>query len=174
MNLINIVFQQRLFQKLSKSLLVIVVIFSSSISAAQTAQEFLQKGDLSFDAYQLQKAERNYLLAIRRDPRLLEAYQGLIRVYLAQKRYEEGVRIADKAIKTNNTNAELWVSKGLLLREAGDIQKSNESYMQAVKRAQNNTAVLRLAEDHFYSVGNQMLAREVGIQRKQIEAGAKQ
>ena len=154
--------------------LALTLLLSPSTLIAQTAQDYLAKGDQAFASYQLPIAERNYRLALRKDAQSIDAYNGLVNVYQAQRRYEDGVALLDKATKQFSTNAELWVSKGLLLRGAGDIQKSNEAYMQAVKFAQRNSDILRQAEDHFYSVGNQILAREIGIQRKQLEAEAQQ
>lgn len=162
---------QRTIQTL-KPILFLALLSASSFTLADTVQEYLNKGDEAFDSYQLSIAERNYLLALRKDPQSIRAHQNLVRVYQAQKRYVDGLAIVDKAIEQNNDNPELWVSRGLLLRDSGNIRKSNQAYMQAVKYANKNAAILRQAEDHFYSVGNQMLAREVGIQRKQIEAGA--
>jgi len=155
-------------------LLLIMLSFTCAISAqAQTAPELVAKGTAAFNAYQLSKAERHYLLALRQDDTSMDAYSGLIRLYQAQKRYTKGLEMAEKAIKLNSSDPALWVSKGLLLRDSGDINKANQSFMRAVDRAANNEQILRQAEDHFYSVGNQILAREIGIQRKQLAAGAK-
>jgi len=159
-----------------KALLVLVMLSSAWTSAAlaQIASDHIAKANAAFNAYQLSKAERHYMLALREDEKSIGAYQGLIRLFQAQKRYEKGLELVGKAIKHHNSDATLWVSKGLLLRDSGDIQKANQAFMQAVDRAADNELILRQAEDHFYSVGNQILAREIGIQRKQLAAGAKQ
>lgn len=136
----------------------------------QTLKEYLAQGEAAFTAYDLSLAERNYLLALRVDSNSKAAYESLVRIYQAQKRYADGIAMADQALKVFPSDASLWVSKGLLFRDSGDMPKANAAYMQAVKLSENDPEILLLAEHHFYSVGNHIYARELGVQRKQLES----
>ena len=137
-------------------------------ASAQTATEYVLKAKTAYNSYQTLDAEKNYRLALRADNTYLDAYLGLINLYQSQTRYKDGLKTVDKAIELYPKNADLFRLKGLLHRNNDEIDLANDAFMTLINLAANDSDMLRHAEDHFYSVGNLVLAKEIGITRKRL------
>lgn len=97
-----------------------------------------------FSGKQYQAAATNYLAALDLNHRDLEAAMGLIRVRIAQQRYDDAAQFIGKQLHEFEDAAELYIALGIVYREA----KQPEEALRAFERA--TSAKPDYAQAHFY------------------------
>jgi tetratricopeptide (TPR) repeat protein len=89
-------------------------------------------------------AHANYGTALDLAPHDLEAIMGLVRVAMAQQRYDEAETLLAAKLEELGHPAELYVALGLVYREAEQMMEAMRAFERAI--AQKDT----YAQAHFY------------------------
>lgn len=111
----------------------------SSQSLVAQADEVFEKGDLTF-------AERKYIEAIRLDPRNIEAYRGLGKVYMDMEKYKEAEETFKFITKLNPRDDRIFNRLGIIEEQLGNYEEAAEYFKKAIEI--NGSFAIR-----FYDLG---------------------
>lgn len=89
------------------------------------AQEVLESGDL-------QKAESQYLSAIKIDPESPDAYKGLGNVYIKTQEWEQARETFEHVAKHWPQEAEAFASLAVIEEQTGNLEKAKDHYLHAL------------------------------------------
>ena len=89
------------------------------------AQEILESGDL-------QKAELQYLSAIKIDPGSIDAYKGLGNVYIKTQEWEQSRETFEHVIKHWPQDGESFASLAIIEEQTGDLEKAKNHFLHAL------------------------------------------
>lgn len=157
--------------KLTLATLLCAVALSGALVHAQSgAGAWYAKGLNAFKQGQMVDAERSYLLALRKNPIHRPSYMGLLDLYIAQQRYEEGLDYADRALTHYSSDARFWLYKAKLLNQIDEVADAKQAFYKAFNAAPDNLAVVRSAEDFLYERDFETEAAQMTETRKALEA----
>ncbi len=114
------------------------------------------------------RAERLLNRVIYFDPKHLVARFELIDIYFGKRRFQEALKLAEDGIKLTPDVSELWLKKGLILRDSGSQAEAQGAYDKAVILAPNDAMVLRRASGFYRFIGDSAKAQALNLQRKQL------
>lgn len=84
-------------------------------------------------------AEKNYKEAIGLQPDLQEAAENLTAIYIENKKFEEAIGIAKKALEKNSKNAEMQLNLAVAMAgKGGDQEGARKAFDDALKLAPND------------------------------------
>lgn len=91
-------------------------------------------GDLYFRKVDIQRAEEQFMKAVRLAPDSTEARLKMAEIRLLDKDYPEAMRWANDALRLDKENSRAYFIKGWIHRQAGDTTLAISSYHTAVER----------------------------------------
>ena len=98
----------------------------------------------AFNSRQYERAVANYSAVLDLAPRDFEAVMGLVRVWLAQSKFEEAEVFLAKQLKELGQPAELYVVLGIVYREAKQHAEALRAFERSIERQAD------YAQGHFY------------------------
>ncbi len=122
-----------------------VVESANSISNVATS---VQAGQALLDEGKYVEAEKNFIAAIGVDPRSVDAYRGLARVYEAQNDLPHAVATWQFLMQLDPKDESIYVSLGTLLMQEKKYEDALEPFEQALELNPNNPKYL----DSFIAV----------------------
>ncbi|MEK9152119.1 MAG: tetratricopeptide repeat protein [Patescibacteria group bacterium] len=126
--------------------------------------QLLTEGAQFFDAGDAAGAERRFIDAIALDARNLEAYRGLIEIYLLTKQYAEARETSQfllKIVRAGRERAKDFLNLGLACGQMGDPAAAVAAFEEAVAREPMNPKHLDLLLEACILKGNKGRALEV-------------
>lgn len=150
-------------------LLVAAVLAATPVHAQSGAGALYAKGLQAFEQGDMTMAERNYLIALRKNPIHQPSYIGLLDTYIAQQRYDDALETVDQALGHYPSNAKLLLYKAKLLNQTGEINAAKQYFNDAVNAAPTDLEVVRSAEDFLYQAGFEQEADAMADTRRALE-----
>ena len=92
-------------------------------------------GDLYFRIVELQRAEEQFMKAVRLAPDSTEARLKMAEIRLLDKDFPEAMRWVNDALRLEQENPRAYFIKGWIHRQAGDTTLAISSYHTAVERS---------------------------------------
>ncbi len=151
--------------------LVLALTVSGPSNAAEdsTAQIYYEKGVAAKRLGQVRTAERNYLLALRKDARHLASYLAIADLYYVQRRYNDGLKMLEQGIEQLQ-DVQLWAHKGMILNSMGKSREAQEAYEQALSYEPENENILERVSGYYHQTGNTLMAETISGQLKELRA----
>ncbi len=106
----------------------------------------IKKADRLLKEGQLEDAEQMYIQVIRKHPHEYYAYEGLIKIYFKQKRYDDVTEILEFLVKHNPEN-------DLYLAQLGNVYLSTRRYRDAIEVYEKSLALNDLIPARFVNLG---------------------
>lgn len=116
---------------------------------------------LSAKRYSESAAEYQAVLDLA--PRDVEAMMGLVRVWLAQERFDDATRFLTKKLKELGDPPELYVALGIVYREAKQTEEAMRAFARAVDLKED------YAQAHFYLAAQLDQLGKRDLARKSLE-----
>ena len=142
-----------LWHMLLTGVILVLGVFVAPVSAQQAekgaAQHYVD-GVNFFTRSRMRDAERAFLMALRESPANKAAWMGLMDVYTAQQRYEEGADAADRALEHHPGDPEFWIRKGAFLRDAGRKSAARAALERAVEVSASDQDVVKRVKNNLY------------------------
>jgi tetratricopeptide (TPR) repeat protein len=124
------------------------------LTIAKKAVEFNNQGIVAIDSRNYQQAIANFNLAIRLNPSLAEAYQGLGIAYSELGDNKKAIQQYDLAIKLDPNLTESYFSRGLSNYKLGNKEQAVEDWQQAIKVNPDHAKTYLQRGAVFYELGN--------------------
>jgi Flp pilus assembly protein TadD len=134
-------------------MMLLTVVFVAPAIAQQVeknAAQYYVDGVNFFTQSRMRNAERAFLMALRESPADKAAWMGLMDVYTAQQRYDEGADAADKALAHHPGDPEFWIRKGAFLRDAGRLVEARDALERAVEVSGSDQDVVKRVKNNLY------------------------
>lgn len=96
------------------------------VALLEQAEQAFLKGDYSF-------AERKYIDVIKKDPRNVEAYRGLGKIYFDQDKYKEAYETFKFLIKLNPQDSRAYNRLGMIAERMLNYEEAAEFFEEAIK-----------------------------------------
>ncbi len=114
-------------------------------------EALVELGKVLYAQRRIPEAIEAYRLALRQDPNLRSAREGLALVYIGQRRFSDAVRELGHIVRSNPKDVEAWLNLGDVAIYQGDEILAREHYRKAATLDPTATEVigkarLRLAE----------------------------
>jgi superkiller protein 3 len=114
-------------------------------------EALVELGKVLYAQKRIPEAIEAYRLALRQDPKLRSAHEGLALVYIGQRRFSDAVRQLGHIVRSNPRDVEAWLNLGDVAIYQGDEILAREHYRKAATLDPTATEViakarLRLAE----------------------------
>lgn len=151
------------------ALMVTGLLFTTPVRADEDPQRYFAQATQALALAQPGKAERLLHRVLHLDPARSQARYRLIDLYFTQQRYDAALRIAENGLNLNPNDPELWVRKGLVLRESGTQAQAQAAYDKAESLAPDNPVILRRASGYYRHIGNLGKSQALNMRRKQLE-----
>ena len=90
-------------------------------------------GDVYSLLQQNDKAEKNYREALRRDPRLVNSYVGLAKVYQRGDKYPQALRAIDAASEIDSRRTDIHYIRGQILIHMGRREEGKKELETSVR-----------------------------------------
>ena len=129
----------------------------------------LQEGQFSFEQDSFEDAEKKFLAAIKIDPKNIEAYLGLARVYREQKNYHEARETLLFLLQLNSTSEAALVELAEIYIEEGKKEEAIKYYEQAVMVNDNRPALFANLATLLTEIGKYDTALEAVEQAVELE-----
>jgi len=110
-------------------------------SSGKDAEDELALGKKHFDAGNFTSAERHFRRAVELHPRDLEAWLGLAASYDRLRRFELADRAYDQAVKIAGPTAEILNNRGYSYILRGDAKRARETLLEAQGKDPGNTYI---------------------------------
>ena len=110
-------------------------------SSGKDAEDELALGKKHFDAGNFTLAERHFRRAVELHPRDLEAWLGLAASYDRLRRFELADRAYDQAVKIAGPTAEILNNRGYSYILRGDAKRARETLLEAQGKDPGNTYI---------------------------------
>ena len=110
-------------------------------SSGTDAEDELALGKKHFDAGNFTLAERHFRRAVELHPRDLEAWLGLAAAYDRLRRFELADRAYDQAVKIAGPTAEILNNRGYSYMLRGDAKRARETLLEAQGKDPGNTYI---------------------------------
>jgi len=110
-------------------------------SPGKDADDELALGKKHFDAGNFTLAERHFRRAVELHPRDLEAWLGLAAAYDRLRRFELADRAYDQAVKIAGPTAEILNNRGYSYMLRGDAKRARETLLEAQGKDPGNTYI---------------------------------
>ena len=110
-------------------------------SSGKDAEDELALGKKHFDAGNFTLAERHFRRAVELHPRDLEAWLGLAAAYDRLRRFELADRAYDQAVKIAGPTAEILNNRGYSYMLRGDAKRARETLLDAQGKDPGNTYI---------------------------------
>jgi len=129
----------------------------------------LQEATTAFKNGNFNEAEKNYISAVKLDPKSKESYQGLAEVYYEQGQIEESKETYNFLLQLDPDNEQALVKMAEIMEEDGKIEKAIGYYQQAVLLNHHNPMRFVRLYDLLFKVGQYETALEAIQQALDIE-----
>lgn len=127
------------------------------------ASNSIKKADKLFKEGKEDEAEQTYIQVIRKYPHEYSAFEGLIRIYFKQKKYDDIMEILEFLVSHNPTN-------DLYLAQLGNAYLSVRRYNDAIKVYEKSLALNGLIPARFVNLGlAQQGAGELSLARENFQ-----
>ncbi len=83
-------------------------------------------------------AEKHYKDALAIDPAMIEPAENLTAIYVEDKRYDDAIGVAKKALEKHDKNAELLLNYAIALGMKGDEKDASKAFEDALKLSPND------------------------------------
>ena len=116
-------------------LLLLFAVAGTETLSAQSAHKYRRDGDLMYDQREYRVAEESYRKAYEAEPSAETSFNLGSAIY-SQERYDEAVRQYESAIQKAadpGLKADAWYNLGNTYMNAGQLDKSIESYIESLK-----------------------------------------
>jgi Flp pilus assembly protein TadD len=110
-------------------------------SSGKDGEDELALGKKHFDAGNFTSAERHFRRAVELHPRDLEAWLGLAASYDRLRRFELADRAYDQAVKIAGPTAEILNNRGYSYILRGDAKRARETLLEAQGKDPGNTYI---------------------------------
>jgi tetratricopeptide (TPR) repeat protein len=110
------------------------------------AYNAIKKAESLFDKKDFETSEAEYIAVIRKYPHEYAAYEGLLKIYMAQKKYEEIVDILDYLIEHNPQNDTYLV-------QLGNVLLTSRKYKEAINSYQKSLQINNLVPSRYANIG---------------------
>ena len=139
-----------MFAKLVRVILIILIgCYSVSASAQKTAEEYYLEGVEHYKNHKFFLAARSLHISLREDDSLYDAYMLLSELYVAQRKYTDGISVVDKGLEKFPNDIELMLIKAQLLRDMGKLNEASTIYRSALSLANNDIKLKRRIENNL-------------------------
>ncbi len=101
------------------------------------------------------EAEGKYIEAISLDPKFIEAYKGLARVYTASKDFIHAKETYQFILKLNSSDDQSYKHLGQMASQAGDYQEAERDYLKSIS-LNNQVAVYHMDLGEVYVAMGEM------------------
>lgn len=160
-------------------------------SPNEAAADILTEAENYFSSGKLKEAEEAYIALIKHNPSHLEAYEGLVEVYLAQKEYEHAQETINFILRIKKDPSLVTAKKdddelvnvsaadqhelaahnfelGEIYLKNSEKEKALRSFKEAVKLDGNNPKYLDSLVEVSILVGNKLLAEKTLVRLKEV------
>ena len=110
------------------------------------AMNSIKKAESLFDQKDFELAETEYISVIRRYPHEYVAYEGLLKIYIAQRKYEEIIDILQYLIEHNPQNDSYLV-------QLGNVLLTTRKYKDAIATYQKSLQLNNLVPSRYANIG---------------------
>lgn len=124
-----------------KFFIMILVLIFSSTSFSQIRPQgrrlkgHTKKGMHLYQQGELDKAEQEFLMALKINKKNFFANEMLAQIYYQKKNYKEAFKYAERAIKQNPRVTKAHLTIGAILLKRGEKEKANERFRRAIENA---------------------------------------
>ncbi len=124
------------------------VVAGSSADVSSSDREAYRDGITALYNGELSTAERTFRGFIKQYPNLAGAYSNLALIALKQEKYDEAMKLVEKALSLNPAQAQAYNLRAQLNVQSGKIHEAKADYLKAVElkpdyvNAQYNLALL--------------------------------
>ncbi len=87
-----------------------------------------------------EEAERQYILALKTDPRDVEAYRGLADLYIGQKLYDQAAETLEFLLRLTGDDDRALGRLGQVEASRGDFERAEARYLRSIELAADATA----------------------------------
>lgn len=94
-------------------------------------------------------AEKHYRAALDIQPDLQEAAENLTAIYVENRKFDEAIGIANKALARNSKNAEMQLNLAVALSGKGNVDSASKAFDAAVALAPNDVRFYVAYADHL-------------------------
>lgn len=115
-----------------------------------------------------QRARDVFAELTRACPKWAGGWEGLAKVAVHQRRWEEAIASADKALAVTPDSSSAWLIRGYALVQLGRNAEAAEVFKRAHRLAPKDTLMLCLLADSLRRAGNFPAAREALVRAVQI------
>ncbi len=122
-----------------------------------------------FEQEDYDTAEKRYLAVLRQDPKNIEAYKGLAKVYQQQGQLLEAKETYQFVLQIDPTDEEAYLKLGDMYEEEGRLEKAVEYYEQAVLINPHNPLRFAKLHDLLFELKQYETALEAISQALEIE-----
>lgn len=147
----------------------LIVLAPLNAAADTTANTYYEEGIAAKRLGKVREAERNYLLALRKDTDHLASYLALADLYYVQHRYNDGIKILEQGIEKLQ-DAQLWAHKGMILNQMGNTQEAGVAYERALSIEPENEIILKRVSGYYLQIGNTTRAEAISDQLNELRA----
>lgn len=102
------------------------------INTEDLINSLLEKAHRLYKAGAFRNAEKMFLEVLKNDPKNIEAYKGLGKIYFEEKKNDQAEASFEKATVLDESDEESWLNLGLLYYEDEDYKKAAFSYEKVI------------------------------------------
>lgn len=90
----------------------------------------------------LPEAEKKFIEAISLNPQNVEVYEGLGKLYLESKQYDQAKEVFKHILKLDNKNSYAYFALGVISLNNGDAVLARENYLKAIEYKKHDASIL--------------------------------
>lgn len=110
------------------------------------AMNSIKRAEQLFEQKDFDNAESEYISVIKKHPHEYSAYEGLLKIYIAQKKYEDIVDILQYLIEHNPQNDSYYV-------QLGNVYLTIRRYKDAITAYQKSLQINNLVPSRYANIG---------------------
>jgi len=134
----------------------------------QKTRALLSEGEELYNSEDYGQSEKKFIQVISLDYRNVEAYDGLGKVYLAQKDYEHAIEAFQHALKLEDKSSGVHCDICQVYKELGDFDKAVLYIQKAIELDPNNPKYLDALIEISILKKNRFLAKEAYRKLKKV------
>lgn len=115
-----------------------VSVKSDDDTQQHSADSLIQQASSLFTENKLVEAEKQYIAAITLNSASIEAYRGLVKIYLAQKDLPHAIETLQFLTQLDGNDEVVWQDLAQVYKDDGKLEDALDAYEQALKASPNN------------------------------------